>query len=660
MRLADVDLVTVLGAGNMGHGIAELAALAGYEVRMRDITEEFVHNGYERIEWSLGKLAEKDRLTDAEAEAALDRVTPLVDVEAAVEDADVVIEAVPETLEIKTDVYTEIERYAPEDAVFASNTSSISITDLSELTDRPARFCGMHFFNPPVRMELVEVIAGAHTDPDVLELIEGLAESFGKTPVRVRKDSPGFIVNRVLMPLLNEAAWIVNDGGATMAAVDSTAKFDIGLPMGPFELADRIGIDVAYHVLKYLQEELGDAYRPSPLIVERVEADELGKKSDVGFYDYENDGATIPADAGDDTIRHRLLAVMANEVAGLIERDVADVEAIDEAVTLGAGFPQGPARLADEAGVGMVLEVLRDRYEKTGADRYRPTDELIETADRGGFYADADDVTGSVSRTNYETLDVRVTDEGVGRVTIDRPHRMNTITEDLLTEFDAAIDELAANENARAVLVTGAGDRAFSAGADVQSIAASGADPIEITELSKRGQETLGRLERIGMPVVAGINGYCLGGGMELAAAADIWIASVGSEFGQTEHNLGIMPGWGGTQRLPRIVGEGQAKEIIFTADRYDAETMAEYGFLNEVVDSGDLEDRSLAFATDLAAGPPIAQRYTKRAIHAGRTDAEAGLAVEAQAFGQLMSTEDVMTGMTAFMSDEEPEFEGE
>ncbi|WP_096389287.1 3-hydroxyacyl-CoA dehydrogenase/enoyl-CoA hydratase family protein [Halopenitus persicus] len=664
MRITDVDRVTVLGAGNMGHGIAEIAALAGYEVRLRDINEEFVRNGYDRVEWSLEKLVEKGQIDDVDAEAALDRLTPLVDLEAAVEGTDVVVEAVPERMEIKKDVYAELERHAPDDAIVASNTSSLSITTLSELTDRPERFCGMHFFNPPVRMQLVEVIAGAHTDPDVLELIEDLAEEFGKTPVRVRKDVPGFIVNRILVPLLNEAAWIVNEGDASIETVDSTAKFDVGLPMGAFELADQIGIDVGYHVLEYLYEELGDAYRPCPLIVEKVEADELGRKSDVGFYDYEDGGATIPSDAGDEAVRRRLLAVMANEVAGLLDQDVADVEAIDEAVTLGAGFPEGPGRLADAAGVDVLLETLRDLYADTDAERYRPRDELVAIAERGGFYAhvgdpNEDDATGSVSETRYETLDVQVTEEGVGRITLDRPHRMNTVTEELLAEFGAAIDALAADESARAVLITGAGDRAFSAGADVQSIAAGGADPVAITELSKTGQETFGKLEAIDMPVVAGIDGYCLGGGMELAAAADVRIAAEGSEFGQTEHNLGIMPGWGGTQRLPRIVGEGRAKEIIFTADRYDAETMAEYGFLNEVTGTAELEDRALSFAADLAAGPPIAQRYTKRAIHAGRTDAEAGLAVESQAFGQLMSTEDVMTGMTAFMSDEEPEFEG-
>ena len=660
MELEDVNRVAVLGAGNMGHGIAEVAALAGYDVSLRDINEELVQDGYDRIEWSLGKLAEKDRIDDDEADAALDRVEPFVDLADALEGADVVIEVVPEKMAIKTDVYDEVVEHAPEDAVFVTNTSSLSITDLSEVTDRPERFCGMHFFNPPVRMDLVEVIAGEHTDEATLELIEALAESMGKTPVRVHKDSPGFIVNRVLVPLMNEAAWIVESGDATIETVDSTTKYDMGLPMGSFELADQVGIDVGYHVLEYMHEELGEAYRPCPLLAEKVESEDLGKKTGKGFYDYENGGAEIPTDAVDADVRRRLLALMANEVAGLIGNDVADVEAIDRAVKLGAGFPDGPAKLADDEGLDELVDVLDELAESTGEERYEATEYLREAAESGGFHGSAGDgeTAGDTDGYAYDTISVSV-DDRVGHVEIDRPHRMNTISDELLDELADAIDRLDADDGVRAILLTGAGDRAFSAGADVQSMAAGGGDPIHAVELSRKGQRTFGKLEESDKPVVAGIDGYCLGGGMELATAADLRVASERSELGQPEHNLGLLPGWGGTQRLARIVGEGRAKEIIFTAERYDAETLAEYGFINEIVDNDELDDRAWELATDLAAGPPIAQRYTKRAMHAGRTDGEAGLEVEAQAFGHLMNTDDLMEGITAFMGDGEPEFEG-
>ena len=662
MQLEDVQRVAVLGAGNMGHGIAEVAALAGYDVSLRDIEEAFVEDGYDQIEWSLGKLAEKNRIGEAEADAALDRVEAFVDLEAALADADVVVEVVPEKMAIKKDVYEEVVEFAPEEAVFVTNTSSLSITELSEVTDRPERFCGMHFFNPPVRMDLVEVISGKHTSEETLELIEGLAESMGKTPVRVRKDSPGFIVNRILVPLMNEAAWIVDAGDATIETVDSTTKFDMGLPMGSFELADQVGIDVGFHVLEYMHEVLGDAYRPCPLLAEKVEEGTLGKKTGKGFYDYEEgDGAQIPTDAVDEGVRRRLLAVMANEVAGLIGNDVADASAIDQAVMLGAGFPDGPAKLADRAGLDTLVETLDTLADETGEERYEATDYLREAADAGGFRA-ADDngETGANDDAvdSYDTLNVSV-EERIGHVEIDRPHRMNTISGELLEELADAIDRLDADDEVRTILLSGAGDRAFSAGADVQSMAAGGGDPLEAVEISRTGQQTFGKLEASDKPVIAAIDGYCLGGGMELATAADLRIASERSELGQPEHNLGLLPGWGGTQRLARLVGEGRAKEIIFTADRYEAETLAEYGFINELVPDDELDERAWELATELAAGPPIAQRYTKRAMHAGRTDDEAGLEVEAQAFGHLMNTEDLMEGMTAFMGDGDPDFKG-
>jgi len=653
MDFEDIETVAVLGAGNMGHGIAEVAAIAGYDVQMRDIKEEFVQDGYDNIEWSLDKLAEKEQLSEDEADAALERVTPLVDMEAAVGDADVVIEAVPEKMEIKKDVYGDVEAHAHEDAIFATNTSSLSITELSEVTERPEQFCGMHFFNPPVRMPLVEVISGEHTDDETLDAIEALADAFDKTPVRVRKDSPGFIVNRILVPLMNEACWLVHDDVATIAEVDSTTKFDMGLPMGSFELSDQVGNDVGLHVLEYMHEVLGEQYAPCPLLEETVEDDRLGKKSGEGFYDYENGGVDIPTDAGREDVEHRLLAVMANEVGKLVENDVAPVSDIDEAVMLGGGFPDGPAKLADETGLEALVDALETAHEETDAARYELSAGLEAAAEEGGFYDDEEEASA-----DYDSISLSYPAEYVAQIELDRPHRMNTVSPDMMDEIADAVDHLEEDDEVRAILLTGAGDRAFSAGADVQSMA-SNATPLEAIELSRKGQQTFGKLESCPMPVVAGIDGYALGGGMELATCADMRVASERSELGQPEHDLGLLPGWGGTQRLSNIVGEGRAKEIIFTAERYDAAEMADYGFVNEVVPNDEIDERALELAADLAAGPPVAQELTKKAMLAGRDDTDAGLEVEAQAFGHLIGTDDVMEGITAFMGDGDPDFQG-
>ncbi len=655
MQLEDIETITVLGAGTMGHGIAEVAALAGYDVRLRDINEELVEDGYDQIEWSLNKLAEKERISEDARDQAIDNVTAVVDMAEAVEETDVVIEAIVENMDIKQDVYEEVSEHAPDRTIFASNTSSLSITDLSEATDRPEQFCGMHFFNPPVRMELVEVIRGEHTADETMDVIEELAADLDKTPVRVRKDAPGFIVNRVLVPLMNEACAIVDAGDATIAEVDSTTKYSIGLPMGAFELGDQVGIDVTYHVLEYMNDVLGEAYEPAALLEEKVEAEELGKKTGKGFYDYEDgEGADVPADQSREDVQHRLTAILANETGKLIGSDVAPIDDIDRAVKLGAAFPEGPGKLCDDVGLETLIETLESHHEETGHARYEVADGLRDAAEEGGFHGGEEEDDG----VEFEAIRVEYPTERVGHIVLDRPHQLNTVSLEMIEEFSEAVDILEDDEDVRAILISGAGDRAFSAGADAMGMA-SKANPIDAIELSRAGQEAWGKLESCSMPTVAAIDGYCLGGGMELATCADMRIATERSTFGQPEFNLGLLPGWGGTQRLKNHIGESRAREIIFTADHYEAETMHDWGFVNRLVGNDELEDAAVDLASDLAAGPPLAMEYTKKAMLAGRDDTEAGLETEAFAFGHLIATEDVMEGVSKIQSDEDPEFKG-
>jgi enoyl-CoA hydratase/3-hydroxyacyl-CoA dehydrogenase len=640
----DIETIAVLGAGTMGHGIAEVAAIAGYEVWLRDIERDLVEDGYDNIEWSVNKLAEKGQLDDADA--VLERVTPVVDMADAVGDADLVIEAVPERLDIKREVYEEVEAHAPDRAIFASNTSSLSITDLAATTDRPEQFCGMHFFNPVVRLPLVEVIAGAETSEATLETVEELARSMDKTPIRVRNDEPGFIVNRILTPLINEAAWLVHEGAATVDAVDAATAYTLGLPMGALELADQIGIDIAVDILEYMHEKLGAAYEPCPWLVELVEDERLGRKTEHGVYDYADGGAAYDPDAATDAIATGLLATMANEAAKLLAADVADPAAIDTALRLGANFPTGPARLADDAGVVSLQAELEARYDETGAERYRPAAELAAIADRGGFFADGE----------YATLTVERAD-GVGTITLDRPTQLNTLDATMLEDLERAVEALTDDDAVRAILVEGAG-RAFSAGAAVRPLVTMDADAAQA--FARRGQVVFETLATADEPVVAAVDGFCLGGGMELAAAADIRVAAEGATFGQPERDLGLLPGWGGTQRLPRLVGASRAAEIVLTGRRYDAERMADFGFVSEVVASEALDETARELAATLAGGPPIAQAAAKRALRAADGAFEAGLETEAAAFGEVVATADAERGIVGFLNDEAATFEGE
>jgi 3-hydroxyacyl-CoA dehydrogenase len=387
MDVENIDRVAVLGAGNMGHGITEVVALAGYDVTMRDVEDEFVESGYEDIGWSLDKLEDNGQIEDSAG--VLSRIDATTDLEAAVSDADLVIEAAPERMELKREIYTDLDKLAPEETILASNTSSLSITDIASATNRAEQVVGTHYFNPPVMMDLVEVIYGEQTSDKTAEAAHDFVESLGKTPIYVRKDVQGFVVNSVLGPFMVEPAWMVSNDEATIREADAAMVHQRGYPMGPFELADMTGIDIGYSV----REEAG--ITNPPLIEEKVENEELGRKTGKGYYDYENgNGADYEEDDGEGFDTLRVEARMVNEAAKLIGNDVATAEAIDTGMRLGAGFSEGPCRRADRDGLDTVLDKLRSLHEETGEQRFDPADylvELVESGDTGeesgaGFY----------------------------------------------------------------------------------------------------------------------------------------------------------------------------------------------------------------------------------------------------------------------------------
>jgi enoyl-CoA hydratase/3-hydroxyacyl-CoA dehydrogenase len=648
-----VRVVSVIGAGEMGHGIAELAALRGYEVRLRDIKQEYVDRGMERIRWSLDKLVEKGQLRREASDEALSRIRATVDVKEAVRDADLVIEAVFEDLDLKKKVFRELDSVAPPGAILASNTSAIPITQMAKATKRPHRVVGLHFFNPPILMALIEVIRADTTDDATLQAAVDFSKSLGKTVVVVRKDVPGFITTRVLGPYFEEAVWIHEQEGVPIEAIDAAMRFRAGFPMGPFELADQVGVDVLYHLIK-------NSGRPMPTSVGRLfESKKVGRKAGEGFYSYTEGRPKLTPDMGRDFDPLRILAPIINEAAELVAMDVAAPAEIDEAMRLGTAFPKGPLALADDLGIDTVLAALE------GHPRAKAANVLRDMAGRGdlgaksgkGFY----DHRGSGGSMGFETIQL-ATDAAtkVATLTLNRPDRLNTLSPQVFDEIDRALGDLEKDADVRCLIVTGAGDRAFSAGADLTSFSDI-SKAFKVWRFSRRAEDVMNRLANFPKPTIAALNGYAFGGGLEIALACDFRIAARRAKLGQTEINLALVPGAGGTQRLLRVLGQAKAKELVMLGSRLTADEAAAIGLVTKAVDNEAFEGEVRAFAEKLARGPPVAMELAKLLLNRG-PDAgiDAALAMEALAFGLTSSSEDIYEGIQAFMEKRDPKFKGE
>ena len=374
-----VKNITVLGSGVMGHGIAQVSATAGYNVVLRDIKQEFLDKAMEKIKWSLDKLVSKEKISKEEGDSIFSRITPIVDLNEAVKNAELVIEVVPEIMDLKKLVYAELDKVAGPEVIFASNTSTLPITEIANTTSRPEKFIGIHFFNPPQLMKLVEIIPGEKTSQEITDLTQEYVKSVNKQAVLCRKDVPGFIINRLFIPMVHEACYAQDRTNATLEEIDSAVKFKLGFPMGIFELADFTGMDVIHKATVEMHLRDKKVINPHPTIEKMFDERKLGQKSGEGYYKYSDDKyerVSLTEELSKKFNPIQLVANILNNAAWLITNGASDIEEIEKAAQLGLGLKKPLFETAKEIGIKNIIDELNELAEKHG-EFYKPDPLLI-------------------------------------------------------------------------------------------------------------------------------------------------------------------------------------------------------------------------------------------------------------------------------------------
>jgi enoyl-CoA hydratase / 3-hydroxyacyl-CoA dehydrogenase len=643
--------IAVIGAGAMGAQIAALAAEAGFNVKVRDIEQRFLDKGKQTIVDMYDKRISRGRYTEQAKKESMSKLTFLVDLKEAVRDADFIIEAIPEIMDLKKSVLKEVTALCPDDTVFATNTSSLSIAEMSTAAKHPELVIGTHYFNPPSRMTLLEIIKGKKTSAEAIKVANEVGIAMGRDVVNCA-DEPGFVANRIFCNMSNEADWALANGEASSPfEVDSAIKYKLGLPMGMLELQDTLGggsIDTQLHVMDYFAQMWGKSYGPAPVLQRLFKEKNWGKKTGKGYYDWSN-GATneIAMNAGANFPAIRVLAGSVNEAAKLIEINACSRDDIDKAVLLGLNYPRGIFRMADSWGIDTVVDELNRLYEKYNhEERYKACKVLTDMVKHGKLGRKTGEGFYSYGIGEYEALIVKKNkDTKVATIILNRPAKANAFNTEMMSELNKALGELEKNTDVRTVVITGVGAN-FCGGADVSAFASGKVE--EAFNFSEAPHDVFTRIETYPKPVVAAINGAAMGGGLELALACDIRIMNKTAVLQLPELTLGLVPGAGATQRLGRLIGWSRAKEMVLLADPLNADKALAWGVVNFVAEPKEFDKVVGDIVAKLSAGAPIAQRFAKGLIYYGaQADQRTGLYLEAAISGDLALTKDLNEGIT-------------
>jgi enoyl-CoA hydratase / 3-hydroxyacyl-CoA dehydrogenase len=663
-----VSKAAVVGGGTMGGEIAQAIAAADIPVVVKDIDQKFVDAALEKArgvtEGQLARLVQKEKLTQEQADTRLAEVMGTITGTTSYEefaDVDFVIEAVPERMEIKRSVFRELDSATPGHAILASNTSSLSVTEMGETTLRADKVVGFHFFYPASVMPLVEVIVGEDTSRETATAAYNFAQAIRKQPI-VCGEVPGFVVNRILMATIGEIWRAQEEQGLSLKAIDEAIAGAQLAPMGPFFLTDLLGLDTVLHVAEHLSDSYGEGFYVHQGLRKLVGEGKLGAKSGgEGFF--KEGEQTIPGDAEPDG--EELTAMFTGraliEACRLVEEGVVSVRDADLGMMAGAGldprrglFP--PFWKADLEGLDTILERLEQLEEKHG-DRFAAPltlRRLVAQRRLGlksghGFYPYPQPDDGQQPET------VKLETRGDVAIAWLANAPMNAISPDLIRDLESVWERVKSTEGVGAMVIASSIPVVFSAGADIKAFTTM--DEESGAELIQTAHALLRDFGKARVATIAAVNAIAFGGGCELAMACDVRIGAEAAVFGQPEVKLGIIPGFGGTQRLPRLVGPNKALEMNLIGDAILSEEALDFGLVNRVVPDHELLEMALAWGRKLAAQAPVAVEQIK--LVSDRGDLDEGIEAEKQGFAHAFQSEDAKEGIASFLGKRSPRWSG-
>ena len=664
-----VHKAAVVGGGTMGGQIAQAIASSDTPVVIKDVDQKFVDHAIEEVRnvttGQLGGLVKKEKISQEQADARLAEVMDLVTGTVSYDefgDVDFVIEAVPEKMAIKQAVFAELDAVTPGHAVLSSNTSSLSISEMAEATIRPDKVVGFHFFYPASVMPLVEVIIGDETTSETIQIASNFAQAIGKQPITCG-EVPGFVVNRILNSAVGEIWRAQEEQNLSIAKIDEGVGAANVAPMGPFILGDLLGLDTVYHVAEHLQDSYGDSFYVHQGMKQKVAEGKLGAKTG-GEGLYKDGVAQIP---GDGEVEAQELADLFTakaliEACLLLEEGVASVRDIDVGMMAGAGldprrglFP--PFWKADIDGLDVSLERIERLHEQHG-ERFAPpvTLKRLVAQGRHGFKTGQGFYPYPQADEGDQPEKVKLETRGDVAIAWLANPPMNAISPQVIEDLGTVWEKVKADRNIGAMVIASTMPIVFSAGADIKAFTQMDAEGG--AKLIQEGHELLKDFGNSRVVTIAAVNSLAFGGGCELAMACDFRIAAESAVFGQPEIKLGIIPGFGGTQRLPRLVGQNKALEMNLVGDPISSLEALDFGLATRVVPDQELFDTAINWGRKLAGQAPLAVEQVKKVSFSGG-DPDEGIDAEKQGFATVFFTEDGREGISAFLGKRSPNWQG-